>query len=268
MKVSSKYFYFNFEANSIWRKLYAKILATLFRLIDIFRLLPIRIYRVLLHVFHAFLGFRQICLPDRQVFRKELSLNEGLKTFIFWCIEFWLLIMDCFGLSEFMEIGLDWIKFNSRPLYDWEVTLAREVFGDSIDYKRVRIDEYAFFGPKQKRFAYVSFYHINCWGAMQNSILIHELVHIWQYEQRGAIYMARALRAQYSQKGYDYGGIAGLMKHLENQQDFLSFNYEQQGDIVADYFRIKNGYRPQWGTGKRVDLPLYEYFIKQIRNPA
>ena len=256
MKLSSKYFYIDLRYQNVMQTIAIKLIAVFHRFIDIFRLLPIRILRVLTHCYEVIFA-----IPN--LFRK--TFKQNIYAILFWVLELHLLIIDCFGITEIYEILLEFFKFNSRPLHDWEIELAREVFGDSINYKRVRIDEYAFFGPRQKRFAYVSFYHINSWGALQNSILIHELVHVWQFEQMGSVYIPRAVAAQFTMQNYDYGGVDQLRKAFELGKDFLSFNYEQQGDIVADYFRIKNGYRPQWGYGGRNDLAIYEYFINQIR---
>ena len=99
---------------------------------------------------------------------------------------------------------------------------------------------------------------------MQNSTFIHELTHIWQFEKMGSVYIPRALRAQQSPLGYDYGGVSALKICREKGKSFLSFNFEQQGDIVSDYYRIKNGYQPCWGNASLNDLPVYESFIKQL----
>ena len=101
---------------------------------------------------------------------------------------------------------------------------------------------------------------------MQNSIFIHEMVHVWQYEKLGAIYIPKALSAQYTAEGYNYGGVEVLKQYMREGKDLLAFNYEQQGDIVSDYYRIKNGYFPRWGNGSRIDLPVYEYFIRTIND--
>ena len=226
-----------------------KLIGVFHRLFDIFRLLPIRVYRIALH----------LTSPLR------LAGKRNQFQLAFWLVELAMLIGDLFGLGEIYEIVQEFGKFNCRPLHDWEIQLAKTVYGDTINYKRVRIDEYAFLGPKQMHFAYVSFYHINAWGPLQNSLLIHELIHIWQYEQFGSVYMPRALRAQNTPKAYDYGGVEQLIAFRDENKSILDFNYEQQGDLVADYFRIKNGYRPQWGYGEKKDLSIYEYFVDQIR---
>ena len=101
---------------------------------------------------------------------------------------------------------------------------------------------------------------------MQNSILIHEMTHVWQYEKMGSVYIPRALEAQRSIMGYNYGGVEILKDCQEKGKSFLSFNLEQQGVIISDYYRIKDGYKPQWGRASRLDLPIYESFIDEVRN--
>ena len=73
------------------------------------------------------------------------------------------------------------------------------------------------------------------------------------------------LKAQNSKMGYNYGGVSALKAYREQGKSFLSFNLEQQGDIISDYFRIKEGYQPRWGVGCRHDLPVYKYFVDQVK---
>ncbi len=250
MTICDKSYHFHFR--KVISLLVFKLKAAFYRLADFVQLLPIRFIRLLRHLWQFPMVFQ--------------NKNEPLAfRFLNWMIEFSVLFLDLLGFSEGYETLLDFTKFNSRPLHDWEVEMARSVFGDSINYRRVRIDEYALCGPRQYRFAYVSFYTINSWGPMRNSFLLHELTHIWQYEKLGAVYIPRALRAQYSEQGYNYGGVANLRHQLNAGNDIFAFNLEQQGDIVSDYFRIKHGYHPQWGRGSAADLPVYEAFISQLR---
>lgn len=99
---------------------------------------------------------------------------------------------------------------------------------------------------------------------MTNSVLLHELVHVWQFQNMGIVYIPRALRAQYSSKGYNYGGLDALQMQIEQGKGLDSFNLEQQADIIADYFRIKNGYRPRWGSANLLDLPTYQHFVDHL----
>jgi hypothetical protein len=180
-------------------------------------------------------------------------------------VELLFYIGDLVGLAEIYETLSDIVKFNTRPLDKHEVALVKKFFGPALHINRIRIDEFAFVGPKSHHFAYVSFYTINSWGEMREDIFVHELVHIWQYQQLGSVYIPRALRAQFSNEGYDYGGLANLVLAIRTGKKLDAFNLEQQGDIFADYCRILLGKNPRWaGTGKE-DLWVYEHLLGDLK---
>jgi hypothetical protein len=239
-----------------------KIFGIGFRLLSYFKSIPTRASRLLKHVWSGILFFRPGQLRNWKFsIYIEIIFDIGK-----WWLELFIYAMDCFGIPECYETIQDFIKFNTRALNKREIAIAKSVFGNSIDYRRVRIDDYSLAGPKQKKFCYVSFYIINSWGPMHNSIYIHEMTHIWQFEKMGSVYIPHALIAQRSKMGYNYGGVSGLKNCQEKGKRFLSFNLEQQGEIVSDYYRLKNGYKPHWGDGRQQDLPIYESFIDQLGN--
>ena len=182
----------------------------------------------------------------------------------FWWLEVVYLLLDLAAVPELYETLTDWLKWNTRPLRAEERALLEPLFGDSIDYDRVRIDERALIGPPQWRICYVSFYTINAWGKMSPDLLIHETVHIWQFTQLGSVYIPRALRAQYSQEGYNYGGAPRVATWAGRGALLQDFNLEQQADLVADYWRLSRGIRPHWGPAGPADLPAYAYFVRQL----
>lgn len=94
---------------------------------------------------------------------------------------------------------------------------------------------------------------------------MHELVHIWQYQQIGSVYIPRALRAQFSEEGYNYGGMTGLQKAKQQGRSFSQFNLEQQGDIVSDYYRLSQGKHPRWASHSPIHLHVYEDLLGEIR---
>jgi hypothetical protein len=153
-------------------------------------------------------------------------------------------------------------KPGTRPLDSREIALGRMVFGDSIRYEKVRLDERSRIGCRRYGFAYVGFYCINSWGKMSDPVLVHELMHVWQYQRVGSVYIPRALRAQRSREGYNYGGPEALRE----KKKLADFNYEQQADIVADYFCLQQGWSPRWCAPDRALLPLFEPFIREIKN--
>ena len=96
---------------------------------------------------------------------------------------------------------------------------------------------------------------------MSEDLFVHELIHIWQYTRLGSVYIPRALRAQRSTEGYNYGGIDQLRL---GDAEWMSYNYEQQGDILADYWRAKHGRLTRWNKD-RVAVDDYLPFIEVLR---
>lgn len=166
-----------------------------------------------------------------------------------------LLVVD---LYELTSNGLAW---RTRRLTSHEEATLRSVYGDALPYQHIRIDEYARLGPPQWHFCYVSFHTINSWGPMSDDILIHEAMHVWQYCHHGAAYIPRALAAQRTEMGYNYGGLGNLSEFPELKY----YNYEQQADIVADAFRLRCGIRPRWSPrARRNDQALFQPFLLEI----
>lgn len=175
-----------------------------------------------------------------------------------------LLLADCLGVPEILLWLNRACKPGTRPLCARERALAETVFGKNLPYDRIRIDERSHIGCRHYRFAYVGFTCINSWGALRDPHFIHELVHIWQYEQVGSAYIPRALHAQRSKAGYHYGGPEALQAALEAGKDLRHFNYEQQGDIVADYFCLLHGYTPLYCPADRRYLSLFQAVIAPV----
>ena len=96
---------------------------------------------------------------------------------------------------------------------------------------------------------------------MMDPILVHEAMHIWQYCQVGACYIPRALLAQRSEMGYNYGGLKALINYPSIQY----FNYEQQADIIMDAFALKMGFRTRWSKGANTtDLAIFQPFLEEV----
>jgi len=243
-------------ANFVWL-LYTKIITMFHRIWDAICWLPLRLSRMGKHIYSGILHFSK---EEGQSEFEKLTLT-GV---IYWWLEFSVLILSVLGVAEIYETITDFVKFNTRSLTSWEKKLLRSIYGESINYQRVRIDNLGFIGPRQFRLCYVSFYTINSWGDMSNRILVHEMMHVWQYQKMGAVYIPRALAAQNSAMGYNYGGLPALEAAVQSGEGLNAFNLEQQADIIADYYSLREGYRAQWSDAGRFDLPLYERFVKEL----
>ncbi|WP_048169596.1 hypothetical protein [Methanosarcina sp. 2.H.A.1B.4] len=149
-------------------------------------------------------------------------------------------ILDLCVFPEILDLLWQTIKPNTRKLTPVEEQEARTVFGDSINYRQVRIDEnslIAWLGAKVNNcsgMGVTTFHTINfnekiktAAGNSDMKWLIHELAHIAQMEHVGSKYLVEAVYAQ-ATEGYGY--IPGAKLHL------YEYNREQQASIAADYY--------------------------------
>lgn len=207
-----------------------------------------RFLRLIKHILFSDLGVKQS-------FRLKL---------IKWFPGIIALLIDLLALPEIYDCFTNVCKPGVRELNQTEFDAALGIFKDSIPLADVRIDQHARLGPKQWRFAYVSFFTINIYGSMPTHLLIHELVHVWQYMNYGSMYIVHALFAQHSPAGYNYGGLDVLQFVKKANGKLADFNFEQQADIIRDYYLLCHGRRPQWSRATVADLDVYKYYVSQL----
>ena len=163
-----------------------------------------------------------------------LELRIRTSRILWWWFGLGLLLLELLGVVEVYEGLAAIFKTNIRPLTEEEIQRAKP---------------------------------INSWGEMHDDVFIHELVHVWQYERFGAMYIAKALLAQ-REEGYNYGGRSRLAKARELGGKLTDFNFEQQADIVMDYYRLITGRSVRWGNATLTDISEYVYFVDQLVKPS
>ncbi len=134
---------------------------------------------------------------------------------------------------------------SARPLTVGEVELARSMFGDAIDYDKVRLVRGKWW-PLQPRgivMAPTGNVHFHPadprWSddfsqatlAMQG-LLIHELTHVWQTQTRGRYYLP-LMRHPFCRYAYE----------LVPGRAFDRYGLEQQAEIVRHAFLARRGQR-------------------------
>ncbi len=94
--------------------------------------------------------------------------------------------------------------------------------------------------------------------------LMHELTHQWQYQHNGIIYLAQAILAPtYVYCNAGETPSAALVRCSSQGKTFSSFNREQQGDIVRDYyFATKQALDP---VAAQSVLSAWEPYLKVLR---
>lgn len=199
-----------------------KLFVILIKFINIFVLMPKRLLRLFLHLLYPILRLF-IKIPSYRIIRSPVD----------WVVMIPFYIIDILGIPEIYEIFSELVFFKIRDLTDYEILIARQIFKEKINYKSIRINENNFVAGKLN-IAYVSFSHINSNRTLNDGLFIHEMVHIWQYYHFGSVYIYHALKAQFSNEGYNYGGVSNLLSSKKLGMDLLDYNFEQQGDIIQD----------------------------------
>lgn len=155
----------------------------------------------------------------------------------------------------------------TSPLTGAEIAAANSVLGpNAVRYQDIRVAQggvlkWVFALNGQRAFATFHTLNLPEKGRHQRDnidIVVHEIVHVYQYERAGSRYFAEALLGQH-EDGYNYEGTEGLKAALTQGKRLRDFNREQQAQIAQDYFAATRG---------RADLSPYEPFIRELREGA
>ncbi len=176
-----------------------------------------------------------------------------------WSLELLHFVLDLLLLPEILQFIYELINWNIRSLNPKEKEVIRSIFGKSVSYNNIRINDRSIIAKKM-RIAFVSFNIIHFDKEISEATLVHEVVHIWQYHQFGSVYILRSLMAQRSKMGYNYGGPFQLYRDNKNELSLKDYNYEQMGDIIRDAFIFRSHLK--YPNISR----LYEQYIKFIQN--
>ncbi|KLI98752.1 Rhs element Vgr protein [Luteimonas sp. FCS-9] len=122
-----------------------------------------------------------------------------------------------------------------------EIAMSRLVFGDAVDYDKVRIHngEYLWFGlqpddtamtPNGEMYFNPEYFQedFSSSGLRDQRWFMHEMVHVWQHQLNYPVKARGAFRIGLS---YDYTLMPG--------KKIGDFNMEAQGNIIADYYLVK-----------------------------
>lgn len=147
-----------------------------------------------------------------------------------------------------------------RHLTPGEVAIARSVFGDTIDYGAVQLRRRKWFPFQPKRITMAPRGHLHFHPEseaycddfaeetlLRQGLLIHELTHVWQTQQRGDWYL---LLNRHPFCRYDYS--------LKPGQPFSAYGIEQQAEIVKHAFWLRRGVK----IAGIADKAAYELLVR------
>jgi len=211
---------------------------------------PVRVYRIVKHV-----------LPIRYKLGGEISFPYLVLE---WFFSLFLYVTDLCLFPEILCSVFLILKRKVRGLTPKEREIKASLFHGKLKLP-ILINSSANWMTNKGKYAFVSFYFINSFGEMKESTYAHELIHCFQFSRYGSPYIVRALMAQRTKSGYDYGGIQRLTELYSYQKSQGHLNYEQQGEVLADYFILLNS-KNFYSDSKYMHLvTLYEYVVNQWR---
>ena len=180
---------------------------------------------------------------ERNLYNKTSHQILYLYNALLWVLLIPVKCLEIFGLSTVLK-SLFLLTVKVRPLSDKEVSALTPIFGDTIAYDKIRINEssyWAKWGAKYKHKTHMAFVWLSIINFSRNinvinnkndlHWLVHEVVHVKQYESLGLQYIFEALLAQ-KYGGYYYGGVSSL-----KLQPLKFYNLEQQADLIKDLYK-------------------------------
>lgn len=160
------------------------------------------------------------------------------KNLLIWFLDLLAYLTDLLFIPEIYKVVYLLCKPSIRTLNEAELQLARSVYLDTVDFRRVLIHEHSFIISKKLRTAYVAFGLIHSADKLKQDIFIHELMHVYQYQQYGSAYIVHAFEAQLSKSAYDYGGKKGLEELRQKGGTLFDLNFEQQASVLEHFYEL------------------------------
>ena len=246
--------------------------------INLVRDFPVRLARLLATLWRGVKGV-VFFLPDLVNVRSVGGGNGRLSPylryksgrFVDWLHQLLANLFDLIGGPEIAQFFMHLIT-KTTPLTGAEIAMMSSVLGShALRYGEIRVAEGGLFNLIFKlngNLAFATWHTINLplnsdsqgySHTRQNlPIVVHELTHVYQYEQIGTRYLGEAIYMLIKTKRdcYNYGGGSGLAAACSHGKKYCDFNREQQAKITQDYFYLRQaGY----------DTTPYEPFLQQAR---
>lgn len=213
----------------------------------LFRSYLIRFSRFILHFLQWIPAVKKSHLPSKGVVEWSIDL-------IFYCFDLLL-------FPDILELIFTWVQPKIRLLNRDEKLYITKYFKNQVWVQNIRMNSRIPKWIENLAVAFVTFNTIHFSEKLTVPIFIHEVVHIWQYQKFGSVYIYRALKAQNSNEGYNYGGLENLYSKMLDNYIFTDFNFEQQGEIFEDYCRLKESESYE----NPIAQASFEYFVGQVR---
>ena len=180
----------------------------------------------------------------------------------------------------------DAVSRDSRGLRSDEIAYAKDIFGDSIDYAPIKIVRNSMISTGASKTLGNSMYLEDDWGgavfndsaaepltltSLGRQLLIHEMGHVWQYQNGGLAYVGDSLWAQLK-ASLGSGSRNGAYEWRPNHDagvDWADWNPEQQAQAIEDYnlcLRAAKSTPPTATDEQRETLTILEPYMEKVRS--
>lgn len=162
-----------------------------------------------------------------------------------------------------------------RELTQDEIKVAESVFGDMIDPAEVRIGDKNWLAHLLNDNNLVMTICNTIYGiGILNDTLIHELVHVWQYDKghidpaSAALPHIQALLGEGTRDELYFYSVNDIED--DNRRTFRDYGFEQQAAIVQDAYLVIEEEQPpkrnkHYKSGDELPKKLYERFMDDFR---
>ena len=148
----------------------------------------------------------------------------------------------------------------TRSLTTNELIILKSIYYNDIDYDKVVITTEHLFSKLLKRYSAIVFDNTIVFtersykddfstGIKSMALLVHEICHVWQYQN---------LNYRWYKAGIEHlkFGKSTYLYNIASRKKLTDFRFEQQGEIMADYFRIREN--------MNVNKKIYEEVIYSV----
>lgn len=224
---------------------------------------PVRLTRLLSTGVHGGRGALTLLTDGWQAQRRGRERLNGLADGLHQALA------QLFDLAGGPEIAQFFVRSvtHSTPLTEQEVAMVTAVFGPhALRFDEVRVAEgglldLVFHYNGNLAFAIwrtICLPHTGPHTRAARPIVVHELTHVYQYENIGSRYLGEAVYVLIKTRRdcYNYGGGAGLGQAWQEGRCYRDYNREQQAKITQDYYFLRE---------EGSDVTAYEPFMAQVR---
>lgn len=131
-----------------------------------------------------------------------------------------------------------------RKLNNNELKILKSLYFNNINYDKVKLTNQHLFSKLLRKYSGIVFDNTIIFtkksykedfslNISDMAFLVHEMCHVWQYQNLNyRWYKAGLEHLRFGKQTYKY--------NISEQKKLTEFRFEQQGEIMADYFRQRN----------------------------